>query len=85
MRAAATLAGEIGKRCVGDPSCRLPSRVTNIVREGVSFTVIDSLKMLDEGRTGVEVVDLWLTADKAGRKPRPGLFHPAAVGQRRFA
>lgn len=82
--AAAKLALEIARRCVGDKTCALPSRVTNINREGVTFTVLDSMKMLQEGRTGVYEIDLWLMADQQGRKPRPHAFHPALGGQRRY-
>jgi hypothetical protein len=85
QRAAAVLAGEIAKRCLGDASCKLPNRITNVVREGVTFTMIDSLKMLEDGRTGLPDVDQWLIADKIGRKRHPGMFHPAAVSQRRYA
>lgn len=86
-RAAAIFAAEIAKLCVGDDSCTIPQRVTNISREGVTYTVIDSLKMIQEGQTGLPMVDLWVVADRQGRKAQPGLFAPGAADQRvrRFA
>jgi len=82
--AAAKLASEIAKRCVGDKTCQLPQRVTSINREGVTFTVIDPMRMLDEGKTGVYEIDLWLMSEKAGMKPRPHIYHPALGASRRY-
>jgi len=79
-RAAAIFANEIAKQCVGSSACALPQRVTTIVREGVTYTVLDSMKMIEEGRTGLPLVDLWVVADGQGRKMRPGMFSPGAVG-----
>lgn len=82
--AAARLALEIAKRCSGDASCKLPQRVTNVVREGVTFTVLDSMKMIAEGRTGLDLVDLWIASDNIGNKPQPGIYHPAMHSGRRY-
>jgi hypothetical protein len=78
-RAAARMfATEIGKLCVADKTCQIPQRVTSVNREGMSFTILDSMKMIEEGRTGLALVDLWLVADKKGRKAKPGIFAPGA-------
>lgn len=69
-RAARKLARELVAGWSGD-DCNLPDRVTNVSRQGISFTVIDPQDFLDDGRTGVYEVDLFLRAvnpDKA-RKP----------------
>lgn len=70
-RAARTLARELTKGWAGDEECQLPDRVTNVSRQGISFTVMDPQDFLDDGRTGIYDVDLFLRAanpDKA-RKP----------------
>lgn len=61
LHAAAALACEMFKGLLGQP-CKLPDRVTDIVREGVSMTVLDPGDFLDKGRTGITAVDLWLAS-----------------------
>lgn len=82
-RAAAILAAEIAAACTDGAACGLPARyrtITGANREGTSYTIIDSMKMIDEGRTGIYLVDLWLNADRVGREASPGIFAPAAHG-----
>jgi hypothetical protein len=79
-RAASLFLVEVAKMCLGDKTCQIPQRVTSISREGVSYTILDSMTMIKEGRTGIALVDLWLTADKRGRKARPGMFSAMAAG-----
>lgn len=43
-----------------DPSCLLNDRVRQIVREGVTFSLEDLERLLDEGRTGIRLTDMWL-------------------------
>jgi hypothetical protein len=81
-RAAALFAAEIAKSCVGI-ACQLPQRVSQVTREGVSYTILDSMQMVADGRTGIALVDLWVVADKQGRRPRPRMFSPGAHGTRR--
>lgn len=76
-RAAAVFAGEIAAKCA-NLDCDIPEHVTTISREGVTFTVLDSFRMLDEERTGIYQVDAWLTAERAGQRPPPNMFDPAA-------
>lgn len=57
--------------------CRLPTRVTNVTRQGVSWTILDPQDFLNDGRTGLYEVDLFLKTvnpDKARRPPR--VFSP---------
>lgn len=74
---------EIAKAMCGDPSCQLPARVTNVVREGVTYTLMDDpSKILDAGRTGIAAVDRWLNlTNPAGTRTRLGVFSPD-VGRR---
>lgn len=70
-RAARTLARELVKGWSDDDTCALPDRIQSIDRQGISIAVMDPQDFLDEGRTGLYEVDLFLRAanpDKA-RKP----------------
>lgn len=53
--------------------CRLPERVTNVTRQGVSMTVMDPAEFLEKGKVGLPGVDLWLSA-----------VNPKAVAQSAF-
>lgn len=83
-RAAQQFAVEIAKSCGNDASCQLPKRVTNVVREGVTYTILDSMQYIKEGRTGLPMVDLWLVADREGRRGKPRIYHPAAPRVRKL-
>lgn len=52
---------ELLKGCRGEP-CALPERVTAVARQGVSFVIESSMSFLDNGRTGVPLLDQWLAA-----------------------
>lgn len=75
--AARKLAGELSKGWSGADDCALPDRVTSVSRQGFSFTVLDKQDFLEEGRTGIYEVDLFLRAsnpDKARKKSK--VFSP---------
>jgi len=55
----AWLAGEQAKAAAGQ-KCSLPERISNISRQGVSWTVVDGQDFYDKGRTGIDRVDRWL-------------------------
>jgi len=57
--AAGTLACEFSKACQGG-KCRLPTGVTALSRQGVSFTI--SSGMFPDGMTGIREVDAYLTS-----------------------
>ena len=72
-RAARALANELVKSRTDSDNCRLPDRVTSISRQGVSMTILDPQDFLDQGRTGLYEVDLFLKATnpfKAAAKTR---------------
>jgi hypothetical protein len=82
--AARVLATEFIKLWSGDDDCALPQRVTSISRQGVSYTVLDNQDFIDELRTGLYVVDLFLKSsnpDKARAKAR--VFSPDVPRARR--
>lgn len=75
-RAARSMAQELVRGWSGD-DCLLPDRVTNVSRQGISFTVIDPQDFLDEGRTGVYAVDLFLRASNPDKARKPArIFSP---------
>ena len=59
----AWLAAEYGKAAAGKP-CALPERITNVTRQGVSWTILDPQEFLDKGYTGMSRVDQWLVPTK---------------------
>lgn len=70
VAAAVELTLELGKSRVADGSCKLPRRITNIQREGVTVSLLDAGEHLDEGRTGLLNVDLWIRSVNPNRLPR---------------
>lgn len=60
--AAAQLAAELWKAQPGNQGeCRLPSRVTRIVRQGIEMTkIVSTADLLREGMTGLQMVDAFL-------------------------
>ena len=68
--AARVLACEMAKAALGR-ECELPQRVQSVTREGVSIAVLDSFEGLESGRTGIWLVDSWVTSvTKSPRRAR---------------
>lgn len=83
--AARTLAFEFCKLWNGDDDCQLPQRITSVSRQGVSYTILDSQEFIDDLRTGLYVVDMFLKSvnpDKARAKAR--VFTPDVPRARRY-
>lgn len=76
-RSVALLAWEFLKACQGATDCKLPERVREVAREGITYTMVDPLDFLDNGRTGLSEVDLWLSTvnPKSHRSPS-GVWSP---------
>lgn len=55
------LANEFLAACNGG-KCRLPRRVQNVTRQGVTYQMVNPVDIYKEGRTGLDEVDLWLSA-----------------------
>lgn len=69
--AAAVMADQFLLAWEGDDSCRFPRRITSVTRQQVSWTIMDPQDFLEDGRTGIYEIDLFLKSvnpDKA-RKP----------------
>lgn len=83
--AARMLALELVKLYEDDDTCALPQRVTSVTRQGVSYTILDDQAFIDELKTGLYAVDLFLKAvnpDKARARAR--VFSPDISRARRI-
>lgn len=65
--AAGILACELAKALCGDNDCQLPRRVQTITRQGITVGFQDMFEGLDEGKTGIWIIDSWITSTR-----RPG-------------
>lgn len=75
-RAARYLAIELTKSYEGK-DCELPERVTSVSRQGVNVTVLDNQTFLDDHRTGIYAVDLFLKTVNPERARKPArVFSP---------
>jgi len=76
LGAAGSLAIEYIKAC-GTGECRLPGRVTSIIRSGVQISFVDPTTLLDKGFTGLEEVDILIrTYNPYGLTHRLRLYSP---------
>lgn len=83
--AAKLLAIELVKLYEGDETCALPQRVTSISRQGVNYTILDDQDFVENMRTGLYAVDMFLKAtnpDKARARAR--VFSPDVPRARRI-
>lgn len=82
--AARMFATELIKLYEGDDTCALPQRVTSVSRQGVTYTILDNQSFIDEGKTGLYVVDLFLkTVNPDKAKARARVFTPDVPRARR--
>lgn len=84
--AARKLAIEFARLWSGDEMCELPQRVTSVSRQGVSYTILDNQEFIDELRTGLYEIDLFLKVvnpDNARRKSK--VFSPDQPRARRYS
>jgi hypothetical protein len=59
------------RSCTPGETCSLPTRVSNVTRQGVSFTILDPFDFLTNGRTGLYTVDLFLSTYNPNGLRRP--------------
>lgn len=75
-RAVTRLAVEIWRDCNGG-TCALPERVTQVTREGVTYTLSDTTDLANMDRFGIHAIDGFLDAVNPGRLRRPmGVYSP---------
>lgn len=76
LAAAGTLACEYAKACQGG-ECRLPGRVSSIIRQGISVNMVDVDSLMKQGFTGIVEVDQVIQAYNPAHLARsPRLFSP---------
>ena len=61
---------------------KLPKRVTNVTRQGLSMVVLDPMDFLDDGKTGVYEVDLFLKAYNPAKLQRRATVMSPDIGRR---
>jgi hypothetical protein len=77
VRSVMTLAVEAAKQKAGDSTCRLPRRVISVTRQGVSMSLIDPMRFLKDGGTGLPDVDLWISSvNPRHRSSRASMWSP---------
>ena len=82
--AARILATELIKLYEGDDTCALPQRVTSVARQGVTYTILDNQSFIDELKTGLYAVDLFLkTVNPDKARARARVFTPDVPRARR--
>jgi hypothetical protein len=69
---ATTLALALGQAVTDPDSSPLPGSVTQIARQGVTFTQQAASVLIGQGMTGLPGVDLWIGSANPGRLRRPG-------------
>lgn len=81
--ATAELAVQLWKACNGSKNCVLSDRVTQVVREGITYT-LDNLDVFERGRTGLNRVDLWLASvNPYGARTQMRAYSPDTIRHRR--
>lgn len=80
--AAGMLACEFAKSCAG-ADCALPQQLQSLSRNGVEVTVVDPTSLLDNGLTGIALVDLWIrSVNPTHKAARSRVYSPDLSGPR---
>lgn len=79
--AAGILACELAKAACNDGTCQLPQRIQTLTRQGVTIGFNDDFSMLDQGKTGIWVIDSW-TASVRKPPSHAGVRSPDYKGKR---
>lgn len=75
--AARALALQFAKLWEGADDCELPDRVTSVSRQGLTVTVLDNQQFIDDLKTGVYQIDLFLkTVNPDKARNRSKVFSP---------
>ena len=72
--AAALYALELARGATADPKCKLPARVRDVSRQGISLSLATPEDLAESGGTGLPAVDVWLRAINPD-----GLTQPATI------
>jgi hypothetical protein len=83
VSAASKLAAEFTKDATPGAKASLPRQITQIQRQGVTINRIDPMEYLDQGRTGIWLVDVFLRAANPSRQAAPAVVWSPDLPQRR--
>lgn len=86
VMSAATLACQLALAFGGSADaatkCKLPKRITSIVRQGITIAVLDPFTLFKDGQTGLAEVDLWISSKLVGAKRRRATVYAIGSGRR---
>lgn len=83
--AAGLLACELAKAACRDSSCALPQRVQTITRQGVTVAMLDAFDDIENGHTGIWVIDSWIASVTAAQKRVGGRIYSVDIPRRQIA
>lgn len=76
-RAAKALACQFIEACCDGDECKLPTRVTQVVRSGISMDIASVTDLLKDGRTGIYAVDMAIQVFNPSKLQSPSFaWHP---------
>jgi len=80
--ACALLCGEVAlAKHPGVAECSLPDRIQSVTRQGITYVVADPMQYLGDGKTGIYLIDLWLSANNPGNTRAPAtISYPGKAG-----
>ena len=84
IEAAKALARAMGLQALNQPN-DLPTRTTSITRQGVAMAVLDVMDFVQQGRTGIYLVDIFIKAYNPTGQTRPALVWSPDTGRPRRA
>lgn len=76
------MAYELAKAMCNDNTCQLPKRIQSITRQGVTVALLDGFEGLEEGKTGIWLIDSWVMS--ITKPPRGGTVMSPDVRPRRI-
>jgi len=83
LLAVSELATEFLKACKGDPTCKLPQRVTSIDRNGLTIALDDVQSLLRQGQLGLTLADTFIaTVNPHGLAQRSRVYSPDIMSPR---
>jgi hypothetical protein len=84
IEAAKVLGQQIALAAIGQTN-KLPARVTTVNRQGITAVALDTLDLINKGRTGLFECDMWIkTANPAGLVRRSQAWSPDIGRPRRM-
>ena len=81
--AAGMLACEFARSCVG-ADCALPAQLQSLTRNGVQVEMVDPSTLLENGLTGIAMVDLWVRSMNPSRKAQRSRVYSSDIRGPRF-